>query len=179
MSGKHQMADDEIEEVVCPRCFANTGEPCETPTGEFAVATHVARRRKAESILDDLATLSYLPELGPETGSAPGTAGGDQPAQDEDTSPEPAVARGRLHAQVPLEERRGDHGEGHDDGDDHAAEAAGGGPPGKQLVELAGEGQEDEHDDVGEIDCGHRPYGAAGVMAVIPGGAPLASRGTR
>jgi hypothetical protein len=166
-----QLSDEEIEEVVCPRCFANTGESCETPAGEVAVTTHAARRRKAESILEDLATLGHLPELGPETEHAAGPPPAlveDQPAQDDETDPEPAVARGRLQAQGPLDERRDDHGHRHGDGDAHPTEAAAGGVPGMQLEEPAGEGQEEESDEV--EGRGHYPDVSGGHVAVIPEG---------
>lgn len=163
--------------VVCPRCFANTGEPCETPTGEFAVAAHVSRRRKAESILEDLATLGYLPEIGQETASAVAEAGppparvDDQPAQDEDTSPEPAVARGRLQAGQHLQDGvdRREHGP---DGVGPAALR----PIGEgEHVERAGtEGGGEEDADGGDgdeaADDGHQPYASRGHTLVIPEG---------
>lgn len=95
--GAPQISEEEIG-VVCPRCFANPWEPCVTPSGDFAAATHVSRARKAESIANDLATLGYLPELGPETehaSAAPTRPDPDQPAEDEPMTPEPAVQRGR------------------------------------------------------------------------------------
>lgn len=93
------VTEEEIEEVVCPRCFANTWEPCVTPSGDFAAAMHVSRVRKAESIAEDLATLGYLPEHGPEADETPpARTEPEQPAEDEPTRPEPAVARGRAAA---------------------------------------------------------------------------------
>ncbi len=58
------VTDGEIEANGCPNCWANAGESCQTPTGDYA-DHHAARIRKAQSIARDYALAGCLPEHDP------------------------------------------------------------------------------------------------------------------
>jgi hypothetical protein len=66
----YTVTDDEAEDVCCPECDAGTGEPCQTGSGDFALATHARRVKKAQGIARDLAVAGCLPEHDPERYSA-------------------------------------------------------------------------------------------------------------